>query len=64
MVTPATLVGPSCWTKVYIKKLVWHLQDIIKCMQKIEKEKQKRKEIEKFNKQLDDIVLPGQEEQK
>ena len=30
--------------KPIIKKLVWHLQDVLKCMKQIEKEKQARKE--------------------
>ena len=30
--------------KVVIKKLVWHLQDVLKCMRQIEKERQVRKE--------------------
>ncbi len=38
--------------KPIIKKLVWHLQDVLKCMRQIEKEKQARKE--KANENLPD----------
>ena len=30
--------------KPQIKKTIWHLQDVLKCMRRIEKEKQARKE--------------------
>jgi len=30
------------WPKDYIKRLVWHLEDVLKCIKKIEKEKAKR----------------------
>ncbi len=30
--------------KSIVKKLIWHLQDVLKCMRQIEKEKQARKE--------------------
>lgn len=38
MTTPALFVGSKEWTKGYIKGLIRHLQDILKCMKKIEKE--------------------------
>jgi len=44
LVCPALMVSTSGWSKAYIKKLVWHLQDVLKCMKRIEKEKQARKE--------------------
>ncbi len=44
MVCPALMVSSSGWSRPYIKKLVWHLQDVLKCMNRIEKEKQARKE--------------------
>ncbi len=39
-----TLVNTAFWTKGYIKKRLWHLQDVLKCMRQIEKEKQANKE--------------------
>ncbi len=31
-------------SKAKIKKMIWHLEDVLKCMRQIEKEKQARKE--------------------
>jgi len=42
--SPALYVASSLWTKTYVKKLIWHLEDVLKCMRQIEREKQARKE--------------------
>ena len=34
-------------SKAKIKKIIWHLEDVLKCMNRIEKEKQARKERKK-----------------
>ena len=46
MGTPALFTGSggsSKWNKGYIKGLIRHLQDVLKCMKKIEKEMEKVK---------------------
>ncbi len=45
--TSALFAASSQWIHSYIKKMVWHLQDVLKCMRQIEKEKQARKERKK-----------------
>jgi len=35
--TPALMISPALWTKGYIKKLTWHLSDVLKCIRSIEK---------------------------
>ena len=42
-VTDTTLY-PVVWSKPVIKRAIWHLQDVLKCMRQIEKEKQAKKE--------------------
>jgi len=41
---PVLMQSTSRWSRPYMKKLIWHLQDVLKCMVKIEKEKQDREE--------------------
>ena len=35
---------PDVWDKACIKKLIWHFQDVLRCMKQIEREKQVKKE--------------------
>ena len=39
-----------------VKKVIWHLQDVLKCMRQIEKEKQKKKAYEKSIKDLGELL--------
>lgn len=47
--------------KVIVKRLVWHLEDVLKCMKQIEKEKEKKKAYEESIKDLGEL-LAGNEE--
>ncbi len=43
-------------SKAKIKKMIWHLQDVLKCMRQIEKEKEKKKAYEKSIKDLGELL--------
>ena len=34
----------GAWSKGNVKRMIWHLEDVLKCMNQIEKEKEARKE--------------------
>jgi len=38
-----TTVSPVVWSKPVVKRAIWHLQDVLKCIKRIEKEKIKKK---------------------
>jgi len=39
-----TTLSSAVWSKGGIKRAIWHLQDTLKCMRQIEREKEARKE--------------------
>ena len=44
LIVEGLLMSASSWKQGYIKRFILHLQDVLKCMRQIEKEKQANEE--------------------
>ena len=47
---------PVLYNKADVKKMIWHLEDVLKCMNQIEKEKEKKEAYEKSIKDLGELL--------